>query len=203
MDNERLKYDHYDRRVYTRDQYIDACLGGLPNPDMLAEQWEKLPDVQIGYNSEPDTLRHIRRVNELLLTVYANLLRRAARHDESKLGPEEKPHFDRLTPLLAGSTYMSEEYAAFLRELKPALDNHYQENDHHPEHYDGGVNGMSLMALLEMFVDWKAATERHADGNILVSIEKNRSRFRLSGQLVDILINTAREMGWLNQNQDG
>lgn len=200
MNEERLKYDPYDRRVYTRDQYIDASLGGLPNPTMLAEQWEKLPDVQIGYNSEPDTLRHIRRVNELLLVAAGDLLRRAAQHDESKLGPEEKPHFDRLTPLLAGSEYMSKEYSEFLRELKPALDHHYWRNDHHPEYYPNGVNGMSLLALLEMLMDWKAASERHASGNILASIEKNRSRFRLSGQLVEILINTAREMGWLNQN---
>jgi hypothetical protein len=47
-----------------------------------------------------------------------------------------------------------------------------------------------------MLVDWKAASERHATGDIWTSIEHNRERFGLSDQLVAILRNTAREMGW-------
>jgi len=40
-----------------------------------------------------------------------------------------------MTPKLAGSTYGSEEYKAFLGQMKPALDHHYAVNDHHPEHF--------------------------------------------------------------------
>lgn len=42
-----------------------------------------------------------------------------------------------------------------------------------------------------MFFDWKAAGERHKDGNILKSIEINKDRFGMSEQLVDIFKNTA------------
>ena len=44
--------------------------------------------------------------------------------------------------------------------------------------------------VVEMFCDWKAATERHADGNLERSIEINRERFKMSDQLVAIFQNT-------------
>ena len=72
------------------------------------------------------------------------------------------------------------------------LDHHYKHNPHHPEHHEAGVNGMTLIDLVEMFCDWLAAVERHADGDIFKSIEINTKRFNLSQQLVDILINTAK-----------
>lgn len=58
------------------------------------------------------------------------------------------------------------------------------------------VNGMSLLDLIEMLADWKAATERHANGDIRKSIDINTERFKLSPQLADILRNTVRELGW-------
>lgn len=48
----------------------------------------------------------------------------------------------------------------------------------------------------EMFFDWKAAGERHADGNIYKSIEINKDRFKLSKQTVDIFKNTAERLGY-------
>lgn len=33
------------------------------------------------------------------------------------------------------------------------LDHHYQNNDHHPEHFELGINGMNLLQLLEMLAD--------------------------------------------------
>jgi hypothetical protein len=56
---------------------------------------------------------------------------------------------------------------------------------------------MTLIDLVEMLVDWKAASERHDDGNVLKSIEVNAKRFRISGQLTTILENTAKAMGYL------
>lgn len=53
------------------------------------------------------------------------------------------------------------------------------------------VNNMNLIDLLEMIVDWYAATKRHNDGNIYRSIEINTERFGLSPQLVSIIRNTA------------
>ena len=76
--------------------------------------------------------------------------------------------------------------------MGPALAHHYANNRHHPEHHKNGVDDMTLIDVLEMLIDWKAASERHNDGNILKSIEKNADRFGLSPQLVKILENTAK-----------
>ena len=148
------------------------------------------------YDSKADTLQHIKRVNELLLTAVSELLIRAGKHDSSKLESPEKELFDEFTPKLKGCTYGSDEYKEYLKELKVALDHHYQNNSHHPEHYENGVNGFDLFDLMEMFFDWKAAGERHADGNIYKSIEINKDRFKLSEQTIDIFTNTAKRLGW-------
>jgi hypothetical protein len=59
-----------------------------------------------------------------------------------------------------------------------------------------GILGMSLFDLLEMLADWKAATERHADGNMATSLEKNIQRFHIGPELAQILKNTLKETGW-------
>ena len=43
-----------------------------------------------------------------------------------------------------------------------------------------------------MFCDWKAATERHNDGNLLKSIQINAQRFGYDDQLKRIFLNTAK-----------
>jgi len=139
-----------------------------------------------------ETWTHIHRVGFYLHAVAIELLHRADAHDQSKLRPPEVALFTEHTERLAGMTYGSEEYAQAVRELKPALDHHYANNRHHPEHHKDGVNDMNLADLVEMLCDWKAASERHNDGNIRRSIEHNADRFELSPQLVRILENTAK-----------
>ena len=148
------------------------------------------------YDSKPDTQKHILRVRKLLRICQHELELRAKFHDESKLLSPEKELFDEFTPKLAGCTYGSDEYKEYLKGLKVALDHHYAKNSHHPEHYENGVNGFDLFDLVEMFMDWKAASERHDDGNIRNSIEINKNRFNLSEQVCDIFRNTADRLGW-------
>ena len=145
----------------------------------------------MGYDSTADTKKHIARVGELLEFAQGELTIRAKNHDASKLNSPEKELFDEYTPKLAGSTYGSDEYKTFLSGLKVALDHHYASNSHHPEHFKGGIDDFDLFDLLEMFFDWKAATERHNDGDIMKSIEINKTRFKLSDQLCSIFRNTA------------
>lgn len=149
----------------------------------------------MSYDSSKDTLAHIRRVNHLLLDFCMDLMRRAQVHDNSKLLPPEKEIFDEYTPLLAGSTYGTPEYTELLKGLGKALEHHYMNNSHHPEHYPiGGVSDMTLMDVVEMFFDWKAASERHNSGDIMKSIEHNKKRFGIDDQLASIFENTAVEM---------
>ena len=149
------------------------------------------------YDSTQDTEQHIAIVRRYLSIFMEQLRVRGLDHDMSKLLPPEKDAFDILTPRLKGLTYGSDEYRACLREMKPALAHHYENNSHHPEHYAGGVADFDLLDLVEMLCDWKAASLRHADGDILASIEHNVGRFGLDPQLASILRHTVERMGWV------
>lgn len=142
------------------------------------------------FDSGPETREHIRQVAERLKKVCTELHDRGYFHDASKLGHEEKPIFDRVTPKLKGLIYGSDEYRASLKELGPALTHHYKANSHHPEHYPNGIAGMDLLDLVEMYCDWAAATLRTKDGDMAAGIEINIKRFGIDGPLADILRNT-------------
>ena len=149
------------------------------------------------YDSRGATIEHINKVHYLVrdLTDKANL--QSNQHDQSKLEPFEKEIFDKHTPELSKLTYGSKEYRDMLDKIKPALDHHYANNRHHPEyHKEKGIEGMTLMDIIEMICDWKAATERHDDGDIRKSLTINTKRFNISPSLVKILENTIEEMGW-------
>jgi len=141
-------------------------------------------------DSRPGTKAHIAEVRRLLAKVLSGLARRAILHDLSKLESPEVEHFDRAAFRLAGCAYGSAEYKSGLADLKPALDHHYAVNSHHPEHYPDGILGMDLVDLVEMIADWQAASLRHADGDIRVSIEINQKRFGYSDELKAIFLNT-------------
>lgn len=136
------------------------------------------------------TMRHIARVQELMMMFMKVMMDRSVNHDQSKLEKPEVELFTEFTPKLAGCTYGSEEYEGFRKAMQPALDHHYANNRHHPEHFKNGIDDMNLIDLVEMFCDWKAASERHNDGNIRKSIEINSTRFNMNPQLVKIFENT-------------
>ena len=140
-----------------------------------------------------ETNKHKQSVMEKVAHIQTKLAIRAAAHDNSKFSELEANLFIEMTPKLKNSTYGSEEYKQFLKDLKPALDHHYKYNRHHPEYHKEGIKGMSLVDLIEMICDWLAATERHADGNIFKSIEINQGRFNYSDELKQIFINTIKK----------
>lgn len=149
------------------------------------------------YDSTADTLKHSQRVGELLALSIKELVGRSTCHDRSKTEPPELEVFNEFTPKLKKSTYGSEEYRGFTKAMGEGLAHHYANNRHHPEHFENGINGMTLIDLIEMLTDWKAATERHDDGDLEKSLFIQRERFQISAQLLEILHNTAREFGWL------
>ena len=143
-----------------------------------------------------ETLAHIKQVASFINKIVLNLNIRAFDHDQSKLESPEREIFDEYTPKLKDTTYGSDEYNGYLKEMKVALNHHYKQNRHHPEHHENGVKDMNLIDLIEMLCDWKAATMRHADGDIMKSIEHNQKRFGYSNELASIFKNTIRDLGW-------
>lgn len=164
------------------------------------------------YDSRPDTYEHIGKVRVYLSRAVRSLLARADNHDASKLVEPEKSAFDVATPKLAALEYGTDEYKQSLADLGAALEHHYAVNSHHPEHYQDGIRGMTLLDLVEMLVDWKAASERMRkpmpaapgrpeaptyDNDFGRSIALNQERFGYGDELRSILENTARELGFI------
>ena len=146
------------------------------------------------YSSVPETIKHILQVGEFINKIAMLLISRIYEHDKSKLEEPELRYFDAHSQRLAGLTYGSDEYKQSLKELEPALKHHYAVNRHHPEHFENGIRGMTLIDIVEMFCDWYASTKRHEDGNIMRSIEMCQKRFDYSDDLKAIFENTYNEI---------
>ena len=152
------------------------------------------------YSSVPETIRHILQVGEYINKIAMLLISRIYEHDKSKLEEPEVAYFDAYTPKLASLTFGSDEYKQSLKELETALKHHYSNNRHHPEHFENGIRGMTLVDIVEMFCDWYAATKRHNDGDIIKSIEIGQKRFDYSDDLKAIFENTYNEIFAEKQN---
>lgn len=143
------------------------------------------------------TQKHIARVNELLTEAADELIRRGAVHDLSKFSPEEMGPLEEMQKLVdteGQAAFGTPEYERRKLILGPMLEHHYKNNSHHPEHYPAGVNGMNLFDLIEMFFDWKAASERGEESamNLTFSAE----RYKLAPQVFDIFKNTAAMLNY-------
>lgn len=145
-------------------------------------------------NGAVETYKHIDTVREYINSFVEELIKRGENHDATKLESPELEIFGEFGGNLAKLEYGSKEYNDNLEKVRPAIEHHYSKNRHHPEHFPNGINGMTLVDLIELLSDWRAATERNANGNIRKSIEINAKRYKISPQLREILENTVREM---------
>lgn len=149
----------------------------------------------MAYDSTEDTRSHINRVAHYLATIQEALFQRALCHDDSKFREPEKGMYDRLIPEIQKHPYGSPEYNQVRAQMGEALQHHYAHNSHHPEHYEDGISGMSLLDVVEMFCDWKAASERGKEGSLAKSIVLNWDRLE-TAELAQIFENTRKELGW-------
>lgn len=141
-----------------------------------------------------ETQKHIELCRRYLRFFTDKLTTRGVNHDASKLESPEVELFAEHTDTLSNTVYNSDEYKEHLEALKPALDHHYAQYRHHPEHFTNGVDDMNLIDIMEMLADWKASSKRTKGGNLLTSIENNAKRFNISDQLKQILLNTAKTL---------
>lgn len=149
--------------------------------------------------SRADTLDHIAKVQARMGEVITNLHQRAQAHDASKLLEPELLGYASLHQQMkeSGATYGSQAYRDIVSRHLPTIQHHYEHNSHHPEHYPNGILGMSLLDVIEMLADWKAAGEREPGGSLAKSLEINIRRRDIEPMLAALLWNTAKELGWL------
>lgn len=122
------------------------------------------------------TTKHKFQIMMFMVKVCFKIMKRAWVHDLSKYSKHEAPYF-----AAVGNTkdikYNSPEYKESLKRLESALQHHYDNNSHHPQHYDKGFKEMTPLDRIEMLCDWKASTLRYKGGDIKESLEANRKRF--------------------------
>lgn len=139
-----------------------------------------------------DTLVHIGVVRRLLSEFSNELTKRAFEHDASKLVEPEKSIFIENTKSLEACAFDSDDYINHRKKVKVALDHHYANNRHHPEHHANGIPDMNLFDIVEMFCDWAASSAKNNNGDTIKSIRVCKERFGFSDELESILINTVR-----------
>ena len=143
------------------------------------------------------TQEHINRVASLIDEFVAQLEDRADNHDESKFLPIEAGPLQEMQDLIdkeGPAPYGTEEYRRRTALLGPMLEHHYKNNRHHPEHFPNGMKGMTLVDVVEMLCDWKAASERGGESRINLSY--SAQKYGIDPMMLSILQNTCNDFGW-------
>jgi len=153
-----------------------------PEVEMFAEVTHRLKGLTYG-SPEYENCR-----KEMLSTALGHHYSHNRHHpeffkDESRHEDEELNDCIATVHRLARSADTDEKTAADCQKLIDRLNR--QQLKH-----TSSVNSMTLFDLLEMLIDWIAASRRHADGDIERSLEINRDRFAMSDQLAQIFENT-------------
>lgn len=127
-----------------------------------------------------------------------DLFNRGEHHDDDKLEGETLTSFYEISGKFKSAKFGSPEYERTLLDLKPTLDKHYSINDHHPQHYENGIDGMNFLSMIEMIVDWKSASSAYGDTEFEESMKINKHRFDIDEQLFSVMMNTAKYLGYLD-----
>lgn len=154
--------------------------------------------------AELKTRKHVHRVFELMSLFAAELLDRGAFHDRSKFDEEELGLLAKLEKDIAergDAPFGSDLYKERSENLlDPMIKHHYQMNPHHPQHHKRGLNGMNLFDVVEMFADWKAASERYEGHDKSLKLKQVFEQHGIEGSLREILINTAFALDWVSKD---
>lgn len=122
-----------------------------------------------------------------LFKVALKFIYRAIIHDNSKYKFSEAIPMSKIAKYLINTPYGSEQYKKLLKENAENIQLHYKRNRHHPEYYNNNYKKMSLIDLIEMLEDWKAASKRHKNGNFCKSIEISKEKFQMSDEIINFL----------------
>lgn len=148
----------------------------------------------MAYDSTVDAKKHIAAIQRLFNNVIIpELEKRKESHDESKFKSPEKETYDKYIPMLKETKYGTDEYYEVRKKMEQeGLKHHYEVNRHHPEHFPGGINDMTLIDVVEMFCDWYAAS-LNSDTGFKSGLKNNKNKFHMSEQLYQIFLNTYKE----------
>jgi hypothetical protein len=132
---------------------------------------------------------HIERVRKKLNVLIDVLMKRAIRHDKSKL---EEPEFSlwKKMDMEPRYPYGSEEYKEKVKRYSNLFNMHYETNPHHPEYFPNGIQDMTLVDLMEMMCDWISYKDNIRVTEAVEIVEKQSNRFGYSDEIKNLLTNT-------------
>jgi hypothetical protein len=132
---------------------------------------------------------HIHHVSLFIMRIIEEFHVRMFNHDLSKLSRPELKTFTEFSNQLAELEEGTLAYKRMLKKMNEALEVHYANNRHHPEHWPNGIDDMSLIDVIEMICDWKAVS---LQGEMTMEqfLEDARKRFKLQPQTYNLLANT-------------
>jgi len=105
---------------------------------------------------------------------------RARFHDQSKLGVDEFSGFVEIHHVARENPIGSPDYEAAMR-TAPCIAHHFAENSHHPEHH-GKTERMGWLDIIEMVLDWKAASDVYGNTTLRDGLEYQFSRHGFTGE---------------------
>lgn len=141
-------------------------------------------------NFTNDLHKHKILLRAILYNLANQLKERADTHDDSKYSKEEKDVFESIDEIKREDFDSYEQYYNCTKPLiQKALDHHYANNRHHPEHFEKGVNDMNLLDILEMIVDWESSASCRGTE---LDTDYSFKRFKIEPQLQKIILNTLK-----------
>ena len=148
---------------------------------------------------------HISRVRRHINTFIQLLIRRAEKHDKSKLEEPELSWWKEMDKE-PRYPYGSKEYEQKLKRWSKVFKHHYQYNRHHPEHYEYGISEMTLIDIVEMMCDWLGYKDTTTVTEALKVCDEQMARYDISEELRQVIFNTLLRyyslMGGKNPNYD-
>jgi hypothetical protein len=144
-----------------------------------------------------DIILHVSEVSENIEQITGRLKQRGLSHDRTKF---QNPEFDAFVSVrdeFKKAKYGSPEYKECVDLIKPAVDHHYQNNRHHAEYHKNGIKDMTLIDIIELIADWKAANRRNPNANFADTLPKSYEKTGMDEQLRKIITNTMKDLGWI------
>lgn len=141
-----------------------------------------------------DYIQHVQWVSEGIGWMINKLLHRMLTHDRTKVEEPELSIYAEIVPGFRGLEYGTQAHKDHGDKLGPAWAHHVEHNKHHPEHFPDGINNMTLIDLVEMVCDWRAASLRNGYFDYETSVEVFAKKFANDSQLISVIRNTCREL---------
>lgn len=144
---------------------------------------------------EQKTRDHIQLVNQYGNVIVQEIAKMLKEHDASKLESPEKEIFANFMDTLKTVKIGTPEYddMIFKSGLKEAIKHHHQHNRHHPEYFENGMSGMTIMDIVVWIVDVMASAHRDNNDPIKsMGTDICQKRFGYDDMLKTIMTNTVK-----------